>query len=135
MRIGGFFTLTTTGLYSNSTTGPVSGVTYTSSNPGVAAVDPSTGVLLALTGGQTTITVTGPNNTRTQITVTVMPAPGSGLMPPAPAPMTHASAPVAGATPAPQPATHPAGNGSGGGVAPQAAGQPTATPNAQPARH
>ena len=83
VRIGGFFTLTTTGLYSNSTTGPVSGVTYTSSNPGVAAVDPSTGVLLALTGGQTTITVTGPNNTRTQITVTVMPAPGSGLMPPA----------------------------------------------------
>jgi len=138
LRLGGTLTLTTTGTFNNGTTGPTSGLIYTSSNPNVARVDPVTGAITALTGGTTTITVTAPNGTSTQITVTVLPATGTGLMP-APQPMAHASgAAIPNATVAPQPAAHPAGAGAGtggGGLQPQAAGSPTATPDAQPGRH
>jgi len=134
MLPGAVLTLNTTGTYSNNTSGPVSGLTYTGSNPTVAGVD-ANGTVRAFVPGQITVTVTGPNGTRTTITVTVTMATGSGLVPPAPAPMVHGAAPPAAATPLPQPMTHPVGNGTSGGVGPRAAGSATATPAPQPARH
>jgi len=135
LRPGGTLPLTTTGTYNNGTTGPVTGLMYTSSNPNSATVNATTGVVTALTGGQTTITVTAPNGTRTQITVAVVTTTGTGLMAPAPAPITHANAPIAAATPAPQPAAHSTGTGTGNSVQPQVADAPTTTPDAQPMRH
>jgi len=135
LGIGGTMPLTTTGTYSNGATGSVAGLMYTSGTPTIAGVDPATGLVTAFLAGQTTVVVTAPNGTRTQITVTVLSAAGTGLMPPAPAPMAHAAAPIAGTTPVPQPATHPAGMSSGSGAQPQVAGAPTATPLPQPGRH
>ena len=141
MPVGSSFTLMTTGMFSNGTTGAVIGLMYASSNPGIATVDPATGLVTALTGGQTTIIVTAPNPApgspaRTQITVIVTGAAGSGLVPPAVQPGTHLDVPIAHVTIAPQPTPHPTGAGTGtGGAQPQAAGAPTATPNVQPGRH
>ncbi len=104
LNLGGRVTLTTTATFNNNTSGAVSGLMYTSSNPGVATVDAS-GTVVALTAGTTTITVTGPNNSRTMITLTVTGAAGAGLMP-NPQPMAHGSAATAVATPLPQPGRH-----------------------------
>ncbi len=109
LPLGGRLTLTTSASYNNGTTGSVSGLNYTSSNPGVASVDPVTGVVTANTAGSVTITVTGPNGSRTMLTVTVPGAAGTGLMP-MPQPMAHPGAAVTGAgtaAPLPQPARHP----------------------------
>ena len=106
LLLGGKLTLATTATYNNGTTGPAAPLMYTSSNPGVATVDPTTGLVTALTPGTTTITVTGPNGSRTTITVTVTGAAGTGLMP-LPQPMAHPGAAAVGAgtaTPLPQPA-------------------------------
>ncbi len=131
LALGGKLTLGTTAAFSNGTTGPTSGLSYTSSNPGVASVDPTTGVVTANTGGTAMITVTGPNGSRTTITITVPTTAGTGLMP-LPQPMAHpgAAAVATGmATPQPQPTAHPAGSDTGtGGTSP-------ATPVAQPGRH
>jgi len=117
LLLGSRLVLTTTGQFSNGTTGPVSPLMYSSSNPGVATVDPVTGLVTALTPGQTTITVTGPGGTRTQITVTVTAA-GGGLGPNA-QPMLHPTAPtIPNATIAPQPTPHAAGTGGGSGLQP-----------------
>jgi len=105
MNIGGKLTLTTTAAFNNGTTGTTGGLSYTSSNPGVATVDPTTGLVTALTAGTTTLTVTGPNGSRTTLTVTVTGAAGTGLMP-QPQPMTHTGAATAAATPLPQPGRH-----------------------------
>jgi len=106
LLLGGKLTLTTTATYNNGTTGAVSPLLYTSSNPGVASVDPVTGVVTANTAGQVTITVTGPNGSRTTITVTVTGAAGTGLMP-NPQPLAHPGATAATVTPLPQPGRHP----------------------------
>ena len=116
---------------------PGTGVTYTSSNPNVASVDPITGAVTGISGGTVVITASGPNGSGGSITVTVMGGTVTGLMAPAPAPVVHTGVVTAapGATVAPQPMSHANGNGTGGGVQPQAVGGPTATPEAQPARH
>ncbi len=107
LPLGGKLTLGTTASYNNGTTGTTSGISYTSSNPGVASVDPVTGVVTANTGGTAVMTVTGPNGSRTTITITVPGTAGTGLMP-LPQPMTHpAAAATAAATPLPQPTRHP----------------------------
>ncbi len=135
LLLGGKLALTTTATYNNMTTGTPTPLMYTSSNPGVATVDPATGLVTALTAGTTTITVTGPNGSRTTLTLTVTGAAGTGLMP-LPQPMAHGAAATVTAIPVTQPAAHPAGNGTGSnGVQPQAAGVPTAMPNVQPGRH
>ena len=116
---------------------PSTGVTYTSSNANVAAVDASTGVVTGISGGTATITASGPNGSTGTITVTVVTGTGTGLMAPAPAPVVHTGAVTAapGATVPPQPMSHASGNSTGAGVGPQAVGGPIATPEAQPARH
>jgi len=117
---------------------PTGSVTFTSSNPGVVTIDPNTGVMKGITGGQATIIAVAANGVRGTITVTVTPATGSGLVPPPPAPMTHANGPESSATPMPQPNRAPDGRGTGP-PQPQAAGSgtaiPIATPAPQPARH
>ena len=128
LNLGSRPTLTTSATFNNGTSGAVSGLMYTSSNPAVATVDGS-GNIVALTAGTTTIT--GLNGTRTTITVTVTGAARTRLMP-APQPMAHGSAPTAVVPPAPQSVAHPGDTGTGSGVQPQTAGQAMATPNAQP---
>lgn len=134
LRPGDTVALTTVGQFNNGTTGPVSGLIYTSSNASVATVDPA-GVVAALTGGRMTVTVTAPNGTRTTITVTVTTATGTGLVPPNAQPMIHVDAPTAAATPVSQPAVHPADTGTGSGWRPHAVSQPTGKPDTQPSRH
>jgi len=123
---------------------PNTGITYTSSNPSIATVDPTTGVVTGISAGTVTITASGPNGSSGSIVVTITGGTGGGLV--APAPMAHpagvASTPGAGGTPVAQPTRRAdsagsSGSGSTGGVQPQAAGgtaAPSATPGAQPAR-
>ena len=143
LRGGGSITLGTVGGYNNGTTGNVSGVTYTSSNPNVASVD-ANGVVTGLSSGTATITITAPNGVRTTIVITVSGGTGGGLM--APAPQPGAKPAGVGATaaseaiPAPQP-TRKADGGTGSGNTgaqpqPQTASTPTVTapPAVQPVR-
>jgi len=135
IRAGGSITLSAN---------PNAGVTYTSSNPNIAAVDPTTGVVTGISAGTVTIMASGPNGSSGSITLTITGATGGGLV--APAPMAHpagmASTAEGGATPVAQPTRRvdgmgSSGSGSIGGVQPQAAGAtaaPSATPGAQPAR-
>ena len=105
LNLGGRLTLTTSATFNNGTSGTTSPLMYTSSNPAVATVDAS-GNIVAQTAGTTTITVSGPNGSRTTITITVTGAAGTGLMP-NPQPMAHGTAATAVATPNAQPARHP----------------------------
>jgi len=123
---------------------PSTGVSYTSSNANVAAVDPITGQVTGIAPGTVTITVNGPNGSSGSITLTVTGGTGGGLVAPAPGahPAGMASTAGAGATPFAAPSrkadgTGSSGSGGTGGVQPQAAGAtaaPPATPGAQPAR-
>ena len=106
MRVGSTLTLTTSGTYTNGATGSVNGLTYTGYNPQVLSVN-ANGVVTALSGGSTTVTITAPNGVTTviTITITVSEGSGSGLMAPAPQPGAKpAGMSVAPGTPvAPQP--------------------------------
>jgi len=116
---------------------PASGVTYTSSDPNVASVDPSTGVVTGISEGMTTITASGPNGATGTLTITVSASTGGGLMAPAPQPMMKPTGTgAAGATVAAQPTRKPDRSSApaSGGTQPQTAEQPTATPMAQPVR-
>ena len=99
-------------------------------------MDPVTGAVTGIAAGTVTIMASGPNGSGGSITVAVTSGTGGGLMAPAPAPMVHTGAATAapGVTVAPQPTRKPDGSVTGGSVGPQAVGQPTATPEAQPAR-
>jgi len=121
---------------------PSTGVTYTSSNPNIAAVDATTGVVTGIAGGTVTITVNGPNGSSGSIVVTVTGGTGGGLVAPAPGahPAGMASTAGAGATPVAAPPRKADGtaSSSGSGVSPQVTGAtatPTPTPDSQPARH
>jgi len=118
---------------------PSTGLTYTSSNANVAAVDSTTGVVTGIAPGTVTITASGPNGASGSMVITVMGGTGGGLI--APAPMAHPAGmanTAAGATPFAEPPRKADGTGgSGSGVQPQAVGAtatPTATPQAAPAR-
>jgi len=115
---------------------PATGVTYTSSNPNVANVDPITGVVTGLSNGTAIITANGPNGTTGTMTVTVTNSTGGGLTAPNPQPMAHATSAPSTQPPAPQP-TRATNSGQGaGGVQPHVTGGTrTATPLPQPAQH
>ena len=102
LRAGGTLTLVA------QSNGPVTGMTYTSSDPTTVSVNATTGAVTANRAGTATITASGSNGASGTITVTVLGAAGTGLMP-MPQPMTHADAPQAtgAATPNAQPAQHP----------------------------
>jgi len=133
MKEGGTLALTVVGIYSNGTMGPITGLTFTSSNPMQVSVDAG-GILYAFATGSVTITATAPNGVKGTITVTVNMAAGSGLMIPNPQPATHPNGTPAsgGVSPAPQPSRAP----DSGGLQPQGQpGQGAPPPAPQPARH
>ncbi len=98
--IGGSVTCIATGTFSDHTTQPVTnGITYTSSDPTIATVDPTTGKITGKAAGTVTITVTVGGVTQ-QIVVTVHPPGVTGIIPPARG-ASGAGSPGASAPPAP----------------------------------
>jgi len=131
IRAGGSITLSAN---------PNTGVSYTSSNPNIAAVDPTTGQVTGISAGTVTIMASGPNGASGSMVVTVTGGTGGGLIDPAPGahPVGMASTAAAGTTPVAAPPRRADGtaSSSGSGVQPQVTGATvTPTPESQPARH
>jgi len=135
MRAGTNVTLATVATYTDGTHSNATDLTYSGYNAKVVSVSTS-GVVTALGAGTTLVTITAPNGVTTTFTITVTDGSGSGLMAPAPQPMAKPGNVVIaapGVTVAPQP-TRKADAPPVSGVQP-AVTAPSATPNAQPARH
>ncbi len=111
--VGGTGQCTATGHYADGSTQTLtSGVTYTTSDPNVATVDPATGKITGTATGTATITV-HVGNVQTTLTVTVYPPSVTGVIPPGQRP-TGANVSNPAASPAPD------SRGSGSPAAPPA---------------
>lgn len=111
--VGGTVTCVATAHISDGSTQPLtSGVTYTSSDPNIATVDPATGTITGMAAGTVTITASYPGVPAVQVTVTVYPPTLTGVQPPAPQGRSAGTA-GGGATPPPAPGGRTGTGGSG----------------------